>query len=281
MQQWEMTEVFTFPSVLGNVLDGTSFKVEPNWQQEVKDESILLRGVYVVKGHVNFDFEPVEDAEKIEGISIEHLDVEKDKAYFEYAIPFSIDLPNDGDANVIMKVIDPQVSIMPGANCSCTWQVRCEVENKEVVVKETSTKVAKAEVNNVIEQQETKEIKEKVAVKEKIGNEPIASKEIKESKEIVASKEIKEPEEKVASKEIKEPEEKVVSKEIKEPKETIASKEIIAAKESIESKEIVEELEEIKTALAKSEFSTSEEVDFFDQLAEAYSVIKVHLNTKK
>ena len=68
MQQWEMTEVFTFPNVLGNVIEGTSFKVEPNWQYDVTEESILLKGVYVVKGHVNFDFKPIEETEKIEGI---------------------------------------------------------------------------------------------------------------------------------------------------------------------------------------------------------------------
>lgn len=221
MQQWEMTEVFTFPSMLGSVTEETSFKVEPNWQQEVSDDSILLKGVYVVKGHVHFDFEPVEDAEKVEGVAIEHLDIENDKAYFEYAIPFSIDLPNEGEANVKMKVIDPQVSILPGANCRFTWQARCEIEKKAAIVPETPPVAAKVEVNNVTKQ----------------------------------------------------PEEKLV--------EVQENKEIKEIKESLETKEIVQELESIKTALAESEYANSEEVDFFDQLAEAYSVIQVHLNAKK
>ena len=136
MKQWEMSEVFTFPTYLGNVIDASSVQVVPNWQQEEKEDSIVIKGVYVIKGHVQFDFVPREDEQEQTGIYIEHLDVEKDQAYFEYALPFSIDVPNEEVEKVTIRAINPQFDTKAQNHCTCSWNVCCDVEKRKAIVEE-------------------------------------------------------------------------------------------------------------------------------------------------
>ncbi|AWE08184.1 alanine racemase [Lysinibacillus sp. 2017] len=212
MLEWKMTEAFTFPSYLGNVT-GATLTVKPNWQQEELEDSIVLKGVYVIKGNVQFDFIPIEDEKAIEGTFIEHLDIEQDQAYFEYALPFSIDFPRDDVEKITMRVEDQAASFEKGTNCTCTWQVCCEVEKKAAVIVEKKEAV-------IVEKQEAPVVEKKV-------------------------------------------EEEIVQQPIELEVKQLAVEEV--------------DLEYVKSFVVEGKETTTEEVDFFEQLAEAYSVVQVQL----
>lgn len=203
MQQWVMNENFIFPRFLGSVIGTPQVTVKPNWQHRVEKDSILVKGVYVIKGHVQFDFVPVEEELAEEGIVIEHIDVEQDQAYFEYAIPFSIDFPNEDIENVTLHVTSPEIQADKGSFCRCSWQVQCDIEKTQPPLEQPVEAV----------------------VVESVVVEPV----VVESQVSVAA-----------------PEEPVQEK----PPELV--------------------MKEVKPII--------DEEDFFEQLAEAYSIVQVHLN---
>lgn len=128
MQQWEMKETFTFPKQLGNVQENSKIVVEPKWHEEISEDSVVVRGIYVVKGNIQFDHVAREEDVE-EGIYIEHMDIEKDQGYFEYALPFSVDFPNEDIEAVSLRINDIKVEPNNGY-CSCSWAVHCDVEKK-------------------------------------------------------------------------------------------------------------------------------------------------------
>ena len=247
MLEWKMTEAFTFPSYLGNVT-GATLRVKPNWQQEELEDSIVLKGVYVIKGNVQFDFVPTDDEKSIEGTFIEHLDIEQDQAYFEYALPFSIDFPRDDVEKITMKVDEQTASFEKGANCTCTWQVCCEVQKKEAMIVEVEKKEA-----IIVEKPEAVIVEKKEAAIVEKKEVAIEKKEaVIEKKEVV-----------IAEK----PAEKVVQQPIELEVKELAVEEV--------------DLDYVKSFVVEGKETSTEEVDFFEQLAEAYSVVQVHLNNKK
>ncbi|MGN7476790.1 alanine racemase [Solibacillus silvestris] len=158
MQQWEMNEMFTFPKQLGNVLANSKIVVEPKWHEETKDDSIVLRGIYVLKGNIQFDHVPREE-EIEEGIYIEHMDIEKDHGYFEYALPFAIDFPNDDIGNISLRIKDVKIEPNNGC-CLCSWHVHCDMEKNVQAIAEVSEKAEIAENAEVLEITENAEIVE-------------------------------------------------------------------------------------------------------------------------
>lgn len=163
MQQWEMNERFTFPKQLGNVQQNSKIVVEPKWHEEVIEDSVVIRGIYVVKGNIQFDHKAREE-EIEDGIYIEHIDIEKDHGYFEYALPFSVDFPNDQIEKVSLTINEIKIEPNNGY-CVCSWQVNCDVERKVQAMEEVEKidEIKEVKVEKVVEEiQETKEIVEPV-----------------------------------------------------------------------------------------------------------------------
>lgn len=216
MPEWEMNEIFTFPSHLGSVT-GASLHVKPNWQQEEIEDSIVLKGVYVIKGNVQFDFVPLESEQETEGIFIEHIDIDQDQAYFEYAIPFSIDFPKEGITKVAMRTSNATLGTGQGTQCQCSWNVHCDIEKQSEITAEP------APVEVAVQKPEA----QKVQLEEgKI--EPI--------KHVIQIKEVEQ----------------------QQPHQVA-----LQEKEQLENEQ---------------EAFVEDEVDFLNQLAEAYSIVQVHLN---
>lgn len=195
-----MSEVLRFPEQFGTVQQGSIIKVEPNWQSEVNGDSIIVKGVYVLKGHMHFDFKENESVSE-NGIYIEHLDIEKDEAYFEYALPFSIDVPNEEVADIKIQTFQSAVTVNEQGQCVCNWGVSCSIDKKEA--------------------------------------QPIA---------------------------------------VLEDNEPIATVEPIA---EVQDEQLQQAQSIVKSAAVESSAIVNDEVDFFDQLAEAYSVVQVQLNAAR
>lgn len=134
MQQWEMSEIFTFPKHLGNVLANSKIEVIPKWHEELNEDSVMLRGIYVLKGNIQFDHVAREE-DLDEGIYIEHIDIEKDYGYFEYALPFAVDFPNDDIESIKLRINEVKIEPNNGC-CLCSWDVHCDIEKKVQAMEE-------------------------------------------------------------------------------------------------------------------------------------------------
>ena len=242
-----MNENFIFPNFLGNVIGTPSIQVKPSWQQQVENESVILNGVYIVKGHVQFDFEPIEQEQQQEGILIEHIDVEQDQAYFEYAIPFSIDFPKEEVEKVTIEAMSPKL-IADKGSCTCSWQVQCHIEKKAPVV----LAEAKVEEEPIVKEP----IVEKIAVKEAVMEKPV-------EEAVVMGKSVVEA---VESPAVEQPiVDKLVIEDYRQKLADTAKEEMVAPKAPIE-------------VFSNEAKYKEEEADFFEQLAEAYSIVKVQMS---
>ncbi len=163
MQQWEMKETFTFPKQLGNVQENSKIVVEPKWHEEISEDSVVVRGIYVVKGNIQFDHVARED-EIEEGIYIEHMDIEKDHGYFEYALPFSVDFPNDDIEAVSLRINDIKVEPNNGY-CSCSWAVHCDVEKKVQAIAEVEEP---APVEEIVVEQPVEEVQPRLQAEKEV-----------------------------------------------------------------------------------------------------------------
>lgn len=171
MQQWEMKETFTFPKQLGNVQENSKIVVEPKWHEEINEDSVVLRGIYVVKGNIQFDHAARED-ESEEGIYIEHMDIEKDHGYFEYALPFAIDFPNDDIEAVSLRINEVKVEPNNGC-CLCSWEVHCDVEKKvQAVAQEMEPEPIVEEI--VFERQPVEEVQPRLQAEKELESTQLA-----------------------------------------------------------------------------------------------------------
>ena len=118
-KKWEVEEVFTFPLELGCVKEGKKINVQVNWEAQELMGVIHIRGIYHVTAKVRFGLERQEQSSA--GTLIEHIDLEGDEGYFEYAIPFSLELPNGQLKD--LRVEDIKTTCQESLHIA--WQVIC------------------------------------------------------------------------------------------------------------------------------------------------------------
>ena len=118
-KQWEVEEVFAFPLELGGVKEGKKINVQVNWEAKELMGVIHVRGIYHVTAKVRFGLE--KQAQSSIGTLIEHIDLEGDEGYFEYAIPFNWELPNGQLKD--LRVEDIKTTCRDSLHIA--WQVIC------------------------------------------------------------------------------------------------------------------------------------------------------------
>ena len=193
-KQWEVEEVFTFPLELGCVKEEKKINVQVNWEAQELMEVIHIRGIYHITAKVRFGLE--RQVQFSAGTLIEHIDLEGDEGYFEYAIPFSLELPN-------AKLKDLRVEDIK-TNCQdslhVAWQVICvydelttttdevqqenyleipKVDIKEQIIEEMK---AQAKIEEMVEQKVQEQVKQMI--------EPIAEEKVKQVVEPIAEEKI-------------------------------------------------------------------------------------------
>lgn len=236
-KQWEVEEVFTFPLELGCVKEEKKINVQVNWEAQELMEVIHIRGIYHVTAKVRFGLE--RQVQFSAGTLIEHIDLEGDEGYFEYAIPFSLELPN-------AKLKDLRVEDIK-TNCQdslhVAWQVIC-------VYDELTTTTDEVQQENYLEIP-------KVDIKEQIIEEMKAQAKIEEMVEQKVQEQVKQMIEPIAEEKLKQVVEPIAEEKVKQIVEPIAEEKIAPKKEPhVEVKEqiwmqpvqqIVEELIEEST----------------------------------
>ena len=236
-KQWEVEEVFTFPLELGCVKEEKKINVQVNWEAQELMEVIHIRGIYHITAKVRFGLE--RQVQFSAGTLIEHIDLEGDEGYFEYAIPFSLELPN-------AKLKDLRVEDIK-TNCQdslhVAWQVIC-------VYDELTTTTDEVQQENYLEIP-------KVDIKEQIIEEMKAQAKIEEMVEQKVQEQVKQMIEPIAEEKVKQVVEPIAEEKVKQIVEPIAEEKIAPKKEPhVEVKEqiwmqpvqqIVEELIEEST----------------------------------
>ena len=189
-KQWEVEEVFTFPLELGCVKEEKKINVQVNWEAQELMEVIHIRGIYHITAKVRFGLE--RQVQFSAGTLIEHIDLEGDEGYFEYAIPFSLELPN-------AKLKDLRVEDIK-TNCQdslhVAWQVICvydelttttdevqqenyleipKVDIKEQIIEEMK---AQAKIEEMVEQKVQEQVKSMIEPIAESKVEPIAEEKV-------------------------------------------------------------------------------------------------------
>ncbi len=90
---WDLKTQFVFPEEYGLVEDVVFVDIKPRWQLIETEDSLRLVGIYHITSTVRFD--PYELPEYSEGTLIEHLELNENDGYFEYALPLEVNLPKE------------------------------------------------------------------------------------------------------------------------------------------------------------------------------------------
>ena len=194
-KQWEVEEVFTFPLELGCVKEDKKINVQVNWEAQQLMEVIHIRGIYHITAKVRFGLE--RQVQPSQGTLIEHIDLEGDEGYFEYAIPFSLELPN-GELKDL-RVEDIKTTCQDSLHIA--WQVICvydelttttdkapqenyleipKVDIKEQIAREMK---AQAKIEEMVEQKVQEQVKQMIAPIDEPKVEPIAEEKVAPKKE--------------------------------------------------------------------------------------------------
>lgn len=124
--QWEMMAQFIFPSHFGTVEEVISVDIKPRWQEIETGDSIRLAGIYHIMAVVRFN--PSQTPRFSEGTFIEHIELDGNNGYFEYAIPFEVDLPREKlqpTDHPKVDIRDLSFFIFDGSNCLFKWEACC------------------------------------------------------------------------------------------------------------------------------------------------------------
>jgi hypothetical protein len=116
---WHVKETFTFPNDFGCVKDVKLINVQANWECEQLPEELRIQGIYHIMARVEFDRKRHAHPEM--GTLIEHVDLLDDEGYFEYALPFRLELPQMELKS--LRVEDIQTTC--GDAFDIAWQVMC------------------------------------------------------------------------------------------------------------------------------------------------------------
>jgi len=169
IKQWEVKEDFIFPKFVGMPSGSETVNVTPMFTVNRTDEAVRLNGIYHIAANIELNDEHAREATIENAILIDDVEIEEKMGYFEYAVPFTIDLPAEASdplnvvsENVMCK-IDGQGSFAIIWDIECSYQqtaikeesksgkvVEAVIEEKVVVVDKTVEVQSAEEVNEVI-----------------------------------------------------------------------------------------------------------------------------------
>jgi len=130
---WDLRTQFVFPEELGIVEDVVSVDIKPRWQLIETEDCFRLVGIYHITSTVRFD--PHELPEYSEGTLIEHLELNDNNGYFEYALPLEVNLPKEklpAGSNPEITVDNIQHNVYDGSCATVSWDVCCTISEEAV-----------------------------------------------------------------------------------------------------------------------------------------------------
>lgn len=266
---WQVKENFVFPAAAGMPTEAETINVTPRFTITRTSEAVRLTGIYHIAAHIKLDGEISREETVEEAVLIDDVDVQGETGYFEYAVPFHIDLPSE--VKDPLKVVTTKAACeMDGQGAfAVVWDVECtyrrEEEAQDVNEESTVAKEEKVEAVQANAEQEEANVGKAVAKKEE-AHEEIAKAEEPKKKEAVN----KEKKEEVAEQKPQEAAEITTAQAEKAVPESTAKAEgsaekEIAAEEKAEqvvehvSAELVEEVAAASFIVEDTTFSDSDE----------------------
>jgi hypothetical protein len=143
--QWQMKEDFVFPEATGTPTGTESVRVTPRFTIDRSNEaSVRMTGIYHLAVNVEFDLE-VPRSEQVESATlIDDVELNGNLGYFEYAVPFNIDLPPEANDPLNIVTANAQCEMEGQGGIAVIWEVQCSYR-EIVVVQKDSTNQDKAE----------------------------------------------------------------------------------------------------------------------------------------
>lgn len=119
---WKVEERFTFPA-LGVATEPKTVTVTPQWQLEYDAVSVRLVGVYHITANLGFEVSN-ELAFDDNTIAVDDVDFDGSTGYFEYALPFTVDLPEQAGAPRLS--VENVAVTFDDSSCVIGWDVSCQ-----------------------------------------------------------------------------------------------------------------------------------------------------------
>ena len=164
--QWQMKEDFVFPESTGTPTGTESVRVTPRFTIDRSNESVRMTGIYHLAVNVQFDPEEPREAKQVESaILIDDVELNGNLGYFEYAVPFNIDLPPEANDPLNIVTANAQAEMEGQGGVAVIWEVQCSYR-EIIVVPENSanqkTVKGEDEVGDATESPEVAETSEAV-----------------------------------------------------------------------------------------------------------------------
>lgn len=213
--EWHVKETFTFHSDFGCVKDVKSINVQANWECEQLLEELHIHGIYHIMAKVQFDREA--STQPWMGTMIEHVDLMEDEGYFEYALPFRLELPMMEVKS--LRVEDIQTTC--GNAFDIAWQVMCVYDEMTTTTVTSHEKIlleemAESSEKNIMEIGKEKAVERVMDGSTKEMAEAVAEEVVKEVAEDLPEATDREETEKIAVKMVNEKEEEPVEERLEE-----------------------------------------------------------------
>ena len=146
--QWQTKENFIFPSAAGAPTSLETVSVTPRFTIDRSADNLRMTGIYHLAANVEFDTEASRESATDSAILIEDVDIEGKLGYFEYAVPFNIDLPPEAADPLNMVTLNTSHEIDEHGELAIIWDVECTYKEVIVVPDQTLAEEAEREAGN-------------------------------------------------------------------------------------------------------------------------------------
>ncbi|WP_172369019.1 hypothetical protein [Sporosarcina jiandibaonis] len=144
--QWQMKEDFVFPESTGTPTGTESVRVTPRFTIDRSGESVRMTGIYHLAVNVEFDLEVPRTGKADSAILIDDVELNGNLGYFEYAVPFNIDLPPEANDPLNIATANAQCEMEGQGAIAVIWEVQCSY--REIIeVQEDSSNPKQKEPN--------------------------------------------------------------------------------------------------------------------------------------
>ena len=148
--QWQMKENFIFPSSTGMPTGTEKLDVTPRFTIDRTSDNLRMTGIYHVAANVEFEAEVSRESEIDTATLIEDVDVTGNLGYFEYAVPFNIDLPPEAADPLNLVTLNPSHKVDEKGQLEVIWDVECTYNEVVVVPDQVAAEAAEQEEAKVL-----------------------------------------------------------------------------------------------------------------------------------
>lgn len=146
--QWDMKEVFYFPTDVGVPSSARVVKVKAGFTEKRSDDAVRLSGIYHIAAKVEFAEGQRDEMIPQEVVYVDDVEMDGQVGYFEYAVPLNIDLPPHVENPLRVEASDVKAHFDGQGAFTVAWSVNCAhgASNKEAETASIQSSEVVAEV---------------------------------------------------------------------------------------------------------------------------------------